>query len=452
MPGSQGPVIVMAHGFAGSRTMLKPIAFYLARRGYRVTTFDFPGHGENPNPMSSEFKLLSGATQQLEDSLRSVVNAKTVNEPQGQQLGLIGHSMATDIMVRLAKSNPRIGPTVGISLYSDEITATEPPNMLMISGEYEPGLRAVALKMVRLVDAAAKEGEIVEGTSGVRRAALVSPGVEHVGVLYSSTTKQLAADWMDQGFGLANADAPSPRPIGISLLITLAGAILCFLPISKLLGGFVNGQQAPPKKLWICIVIPSILAPIIAGLVHSGLGDGPVPMPGMTYLTIHLCVFGLATLFLLRRVGLKIEFNKDWWPAIFYGAYCLGVIAVLIDLLFSSFVPSANRIFPMLALMIGCIPFMIGESVLLYQTNVPWWYRFVLRLAVFGSLAAGIALAPESRAILGFFFPVFILFYLVFGTIARWILNRTDNILSVGTLQGIVLAYAFACSVPIVSA
>ena len=48
------PVILIAHGFAGSQQLMQPFAETLARNGYIAVTFDFPGHGRNPVPMRGD--------------------------------------------------------------------------------------------------------------------------------------------------------------------------------------------------------------------------------------------------------------------------------------------------------------------------------------------------------------------------------------------------------------
>ena len=50
--GGPAPVVVVAHGFAGSRQLMESFALTLAQAGYVVASFDFQGHGRNPVPMS----------------------------------------------------------------------------------------------------------------------------------------------------------------------------------------------------------------------------------------------------------------------------------------------------------------------------------------------------------------------------------------------------------------
>ena len=52
--GTPGPVVVIAHGFAGSQQLMQPFAATMARNGYIAVTFDFLGHGRNPIPMRGD--------------------------------------------------------------------------------------------------------------------------------------------------------------------------------------------------------------------------------------------------------------------------------------------------------------------------------------------------------------------------------------------------------------
>ena len=62
------PLVIIAHGFAGSQQLMQPLALTLARNGYIAITFDFPGHGRNPAPMS-------GGLADQDESLRTLLTA-----------------------------------------------------------------------------------------------------------------------------------------------------------------------------------------------------------------------------------------------------------------------------------------------------------------------------------------------------------------------------------------
>ena len=73
LPGiTSAPVVVIAHGCAGSRQLMEGFALTLARAGYIVVSYDLAGHGRNPVPMSGDVSVVSGTTQVLMDELARV--------------------------------------------------------------------------------------------------------------------------------------------------------------------------------------------------------------------------------------------------------------------------------------------------------------------------------------------------------------------------------------------
>ena len=76
-PASAGPapVVVIAHGFAGSQQLMQPFALTFARNGYRAVTFDFPGHGRNPQPLPGGLADDAASSRALLGALDEVVAA-----------------------------------------------------------------------------------------------------------------------------------------------------------------------------------------------------------------------------------------------------------------------------------------------------------------------------------------------------------------------------------------
>ena len=111
-------------------------ALTLARAGYIAVSFDFEGHGKNPQPMRGDVTALGGTTRFLmEETLRVVDYARGLDGADGQ-IVLMGHSMATDVIARVA-ADANIPVVVGISMYSKAVTAEEPKELLLISGQAE---------------------------------------------------------------------------------------------------------------------------------------------------------------------------------------------------------------------------------------------------------------------------------------------------------------------------
>ena len=117
---------MIAHGFAGSQQLMQPFAETLARNGYIAVTFDFLGHGRNPVPMRGDITEGETITAELLDELTEVVSlARKLPDTDGR-VGVLGHSMASDIVVRFAKANPDVEATVAVSVFSPVATATAP--------------------------------------------------------------------------------------------------------------------------------------------------------------------------------------------------------------------------------------------------------------------------------------------------------------------------------------
>ena len=98
-----GPLVIVAHGFAGSSQMMQVISYDLARAGFRVATFDFVGHGRNRQLMSRDVSRIEGTTQQL--VAQTVTLTEFIREEigAGQPVAFLGHSMATDVIIRAAQ-------------------------------------------------------------------------------------------------------------------------------------------------------------------------------------------------------------------------------------------------------------------------------------------------------------------------------------------------------------
>jgi pimeloyl-ACP methyl ester carboxylesterase len=108
-PGSDGPLVVVAHGFAGSRQLMQAYSLTLAQSGYAVFAFDFEGHGRNPVPMSGDVNAIEGTTQRLVDQTLRVLAAGRDLPGAGPGVALLGHSMATHIIARAAIADGAAG-------------------------------------------------------------------------------------------------------------------------------------------------------------------------------------------------------------------------------------------------------------------------------------------------------------------------------------------------------
>ncbi len=434
LPGQAGPLVVVAHGFAGSRQLMRAYSLTLAQSGYTVLAFDFEGHGRNPVPMSGDVDAIEGTTMRLVDETRRVLEVGRTLPGAGPGVALLGHSMATDIIARAAIADGNVDAVVGISMFSQAVTADQPARLLVISGQYEGILRAAALEMARLVDPAAVEGETV-GTDGTTRRAVVAPGVEHVGVLYSGTGLREARDWLDATFGRTST-GPVVQP-GLWILLLLAGIVALFRPVARLLPVTDAGPDVPLRRFLAAVLIPALAVPVLAVVVYRPF----LPVLVADYLMIHLALFGVLQLAILRVWPLP---RVVWVAAGALVVWGLAVFGLAIDRYAASFVPTVERLGIIAALAVGTVPFMLADATVARGG----WRRGVARLGFIASLTAAAFMDMERLLFVLIILPVIVLFFLVLGPLGRWV-ARQSGAGAAGLGLGVILAWALGVSFPL---
>ncbi len=433
--GPDGPIAVIAHGFAGSEQMMQGYALPLAQAGYRVYVFEFLGHGRHPTPMSGDVASVDGTTRLLVEQTAEVIDA--VN-PDGSKVALLGHSMATDILVRVAAGRSDIGPVVLISAFSNEVDATTPPDLLLISGAWEPPLRAFALTALRMVQPDAAEGTTAIDGDVLRRA-VVAPFAEHVSVLHSRAGRREAVGWLDRAYG-RTSDVAIP-PTGWAILGLLFGLVLIFRRIAWLLPAYGEPSVRPgASQMAVVVIVPAIVAPLIAVPLNPSF----LPVLVADYLGLHLLVYGILQLAILWRWGL-LQRRFSWAAFGLLMLWC-AVFGMALDRYAANFLATAGRLWIIAVMMIGAIPYMVADSMLTSRASVLW--RLGIRTGFLLSLGLAVALDFEALFFLMLIAPVMVLFYLVFGTMGRDVSVRSGP-LSSGLALGVVLAWALGVSFPL---
>jgi hypothetical protein len=128
---------------------------------------------------------------------------------------------------------------------------------------------------------------------GATRRVSFSPGVEHIGVLYSSASMAAALDWLDKAFGRTGNGYLDERGPALGLLFF--GLTLLGWPLAALL----PRVSVPPtgaglrwRKLLPVAIAPAILTPLILWKMPTHF----LPILVGDYITIHFSVYGLLTL------------------------------------------------------------------------------------------------------------------------------------------------------------
>lgn len=443
-PNSEGPVVVIAHGFAGSRPMMQAYALNLAQAGYTVLAFDFEGHGRNPVPMSGAIDSIDGTTTLLVAETRRVIAAgRNLGQPP-RPVALLGHSMATDILVRASLAEEAAGmpiaAVVAISMFSGAVTATEPARLLMITGQGEPRLREAALDALHMVQPDTREGDTAT-KPGVARRAVVAPGVEHVGVLFSGTGVREARDWLDGTFGRASEG--DIQPTGPWILLLLGGIVLLMRPLAHALPATENVPEAlPAVRFWPAILLPALLVPPVG----TGLYQPFLPVLVADYLAGHLAAYALIQMLIVGWRRFTSGFSLAGVALlVFWG---IAVFGLAMDRYAASFLPHAGRLSIILILCLGTIPFMLADSVLTGAGRGTLVRRLAARVALLASLAGAAMLDPPRLMFLFIILPAMVLFFLVHGLMGRWIGQRSGA-LAAGIGLGLCLAWALGVSFPL---
>lgn len=436
--GTGGPPVVVAHGFAGSRQMMQGYSIVLAQAGYTVHAFDFEGHGLHPVPMGGDVNALDGTTRRLVDQTRAVVERVAGDAP----VALLGHSMATDVLVRVAQEDPRIGPLVLLSAFSRAIDATHPADLLLISGQWEPGLADFAVEVVQMVDDGARAGQTVTAGSVSRRAVL-APHVEHVAILQSRAGRAEALAWLNRFYGRDQIAAIPPT--GWALLALLAAITALAAPLARLLPKrSVAVLPLSVRQFALVAVAPAIVAPLIAAPVDSRV----LPVLVADYLALHLALYGVVQLGVLRAFDQRMT-RPSAIGIVVLVLWGLGAFGLALDRYGANFWQTPGRLPIIAALALGALPFMLADARAAF--GAPLWQRVVLRLALLGSLSIAVALDFEGLFFLIMIAPVIVLFFLTFGVMGRAV-ARQSGPTTAGVALGLVLAWALGVSFPLFSA
>ncbi|WP_050761253.1 alpha/beta fold hydrolase [Jannaschia sp. CCS1] len=438
-PGAEGPVVVIVHGFAGSRQMMSAWSLSFARAGYIAVALDLEGHGRNPVPMSGDLTSLDGTTRILLEEISRVTDWALDLPGADGRVALVGHSMSSDLVVRAGINDPRVEAVVGLSVFSRAVTPDEPANLLILNGAWEGALRAEAQRV--MAELGAVEGETVgaPGEDFARRAVAV-PLAEHVSILFAVGGLQEAVDWLGATFDRNGAQVPR---LGWALLVMLAGAVMLARPFAGVLPTGAPPEALPRRVFWALALVPALVVPPVAVMMDVG----ALPVLVADYLAVHLALYGTLVIGGALVAGWRPE-ARGWIWGLALAVFGIGLFGMLLDRYAASFIPHPGRVVIILAIVPGAILAMWADAVLTQATRAKLWQRAVVRGAFLGSLAFAVALDFERLFFLVLIFPVILLFYGTFGMMGRWVGRRTGSTLAVGVGLGALLGWALGVSFP----
>ena len=466
--GVRGPVVVIAHGFAGSQQLMQPFAVSLSRNGYVAVTFDFLGHGRNPRPLTGNLTEPRAPRRRWWTKWPRWRRLPAASRRATDGLQCSATPWDSDIAVRYAQSDPEVAATIAVSMFSMVVTATSPRNLLVIDGALEPSaFRNNARRVVAMTAGAELPAEQVtygSFSAGTARRAAFAPGAEHISVLYSRTGLTEALDWLDAVFGVqppasargAFIDARGPWLGLLFLGLTVLGRPLCeLLPrvASRPLGASLPWRTLLPLALGPAILTPLILWKMPTDFLHVG-----------DYLTLHFALYGLLTgsgLMILRW-----KTRPEPAPAASLGAaslgaaaasiagvalYTTGIFGLALDTFVTSFVPGHGRLLLVPALLVGTLPYFIADEWLTRGASAPRGSYLVTKLCFLLSLALAVAFNMQKLFFLVIIVPAILVLFVISGLFSGWVYRRTNHPLVSAIANAVALSWAVAATLPLLA-
>jgi pimeloyl-ACP methyl ester carboxylesterase len=453
------PVVVIAHGFAGSQQLMQSFALTFARNGYIAVTFDFVGHGRNPKPLTGNLTQLDGATRTLLAELKNV--AAFARGLGDGRLAVLGHSMASDIVVRFAQATPEVAATIAVSMFSPAVTATTPRNLLVIVGDWEGMLKREALRAVGLAItptepvAGVTYGEVANGTA--RRAAF-SAHVEHASVLFSQDSMREALSWLDQVFATNRSEPAVLDGRGPWIMLLITGIVLLARPLAAAMPRVAEtalGAGLGWRRLWLPLLVPMIATPLLLRVLPTSF----LPVLVGDYLAAHFAMYGLLTaicLIWVRRRGSADAPRPASGLALTgtsIAAIAFGFIALdwPLNSFVTSFYPGPQRLILVLAMLVGTLAFFLSDEWLTRGEGTARGAHVASKLAFLISLAIAVALDFERLFFLLIIVPVIVLFFLVYGLFSTWVNRHTGHPFVAGIANAVAFAWAIGVTFPLMA-
>lgn len=456
--GESGPAVLIAHGFAGSQQLMQPFAITLARNGYVAITFDFPGHGRNPNALNGGLADAHAMQRDLLGTLDQMAHYARGLAGTDGRLAVLGHSMAADVVVRYAHAHDEVQATIAVSLFLPKPEAFQPRNLLIIDGAVEArALREQAYQIIGAATGHKPEADVTYGTfaDGSARRLTFARDVEHIGVLYSGDSMRASLTWLNQNFNQIGNGFLDTRGQWLGLLFM--GLVALAWPLASLLPQI----ESPPHQRafgWRVLLPVALVPALLTPLMLWRLPTDFLPILLGDYLTLHFALYGFLTvgaLWLLRRRVPTTTVHAEPWKfalaAIAVCAYSLLALGLPLNAYVISFMPGPWRLLLVAAVMAGTLPYFVADEWLTRRAAPLRGAYAITKFCFLLSLVIAVALNLEKLFFLIITIPAILLLFAIYGLFSAWINRRTGRPLLAALSNAFVFAWFIGVTFPIVS-
>ena len=439
-------IVFLAHGFAGSTSFMRPIAVALAEAGYLTVRFDFLGHGRHPLPYSGDITTIAGATQKFVNQTNKIVSYYLAKNDYRFSM-IIGHSMASDIIMRSALSDNRVNSAVAISAYTDALKSDRPKNVLILNGQWEPQLREKSLEILESTGIKnPEEGKIYGSLNDdtIRKVEVIK-NADHVGVLYSIRTQKELLDWIN--FLNRDKQVFIGNNIGIWTGVLFFSIFFLVIFLIKFLNQNISVKHC---FSYIRFFSVNILACAVPPLILYYYQINFVEFPAHNHLINQMILISIILFFSIPSTQIKALPTSFNFPlfAILIILFCI-LFGSILDSYVSSFLLAGTRVPLFFYCLIGSTPLMVIMQIYYDNYSNGWIAGNIFKLFLIISLSTSILLEISQLFIVGYAIILFLAFALIFGFLANMVSRKYNNTLSVGLANGITLAWTFSTALPL---
>ena len=402
------PLVLIGHGLAGSRVIMRGYAYTIAHAGYNIALWDFAGHGSNPNPMPGE----RDENLLVLDAEAALQSARE-NGFAANRIAVLGHSMGSGMALSYGLVHPETMATIAVSPVTRQVTSQLPRNLLLLAEGLDQ--RFIENAELLLAQAGGAGGDLQAGTA---RAMEIIPGVEHITILFSPTAQETARQWLDSTFGAQPGASEFTDRRMLWYLLGLVGTMLFFVSLSPLVNNMDEGYQ----EQVVTTVGRRIAALIIGALGATGilyvLSNAGLDISNLLgvlvggYILVWFAIAGAISLLLLGRV--PGEFER---PALLGGLMVFATLWIglgfLGNFVWLPWLLISRRLILWPLGVLLCLPWFMAVAQAVLPTS--WWGRILWWLGYMLVLAGGLLLALRLNPELGFLILILPVFPLVLG-------------------------------------
>ena len=439
-------LVIIAHGFGGSSNFMKSLSNSIATAGHRTVRFDLLGHGINPVAFSGDVSNSEGPSVQFINQLNSVIDFYKIKFSPSH-IVLVGHSMATDIIIRTAATRRDITSLIALSAYTNKKLTEKIPNIFVLNGEWENNLVKKTKEL--FISSGIKNPELNKiyyepKTNYLRKMSSIKNS-EHVGILYMPNTQKEIGEWFIE-LGL------SERPhqinhIGLLLLCTLFNLLVLFLCLIRFFPKKKSFGLTLYKTRFFTFIIIVLLLPFLQFINLFKATNFPV----FNYLITFFFIVGILSYFLTPVSFRKVVIDSfNVYSFFFLIFFFVGLFGYIIDNYVSTFIGDGGRINIFCFFLVPCFLFSLSAQKL-YQVKNYWVYLNIFKLSIVISLGVAIFLNFDDLFLLSYAILILLLYWILFGFLSSLFNRRYFYFLSNSLSNGVILAWTLSTTLPLYS-